>query len=105
MDRTLKHHNTELVGELVNTFQPHALYHFAKRERLDDNIVKFHQVDAWMSPIVADDSHVSAWSLTAEAVFFRNLVKGSPFLIDWLLTSSKDDKETFRKMVASFMVG
>jgi hypothetical protein len=103
MNRTLKVHNTELVGELVNTFQPEALYDFARRERLDDNIVKFHQVDAWLSPIVADDSHVSAWSLTAEAVFFRNLVRGSPFLIDWLLTSSKDDKEVFRKLVSSFM--
>ena len=39
----------------------------------------------------------------AWAIFFRNLVKGSPFLIDWLLTSSKDDKEVFRKMVSSFM--
>jgi hypothetical protein len=57
-----------------------------------------------MSPIVADDSHVSAWSLSAEAVFFRNLVRGSPFLIDWLLTSCKEDKEVFRKLVTSFMV-
>lgn len=103
MTRTLKVHNTELVGELVNTFQPEALYDFAKLERHDDNIVKFHQVDAWLSPIVSDDSHVSAWSLTAEAVFFRNLVQGSPFLIDWLLTSSKEDKLVFQKMVSSFM--
>jgi hypothetical protein len=45
----------------------------------------------------------TAWSLTAEAVFFRNLVKGSPFLIDWLLTSCSEDKQLFRKLVASFM--
>ena len=55
-------------------------------------------VDQWTAPHMANDSEYGAYSYSEKAIFFRQLVKSYPFVIDWLLTASEEDILKFREV-------
>jgi hypothetical protein len=99
--KQVKKLNIMLCGDMANVFRGNQLRFFIENTLSDKAIIRYHQVDQWMSAAVADDSEIGIYASNNLMDFFRPLIEALPFLVDWLTTSSEADRFHFRKVFES----
>eukprot|EP00899_Mesostigma_viride_P029583 jgi/Mesvir1/980/Mv17525-RA.2 len=90
-----------LTGELSRAIKPQLLRSWALSEKRDPLLVLYYQVDRWLTPYVADESITSTFARSDLAVFYRNLTKAFPFVVDWLATTTERERTMFRDIMES----
>jgi len=99
--KQVKKLNIMLCGDMAQVFSGHHLRFFIENTLSDKAIIRYHQVDQWMSAAVADDSEIGIYASNNLLEFFRPLLEAFPFLVDWLTTASDSDRFHFRKVFES----
>ena len=87
-----------LCGNLNEIFKGYHVLNFIETTMSDKSIIRYHQVDQWMSVAIADESEIGQFAANHLVDFFRPLLEAWPFTLDWLATASEADRYHFRKV-------
>jgi hypothetical protein len=90
-----------LCGNLNEIFKGYHVLNFIETTISDKSIIRYHQVDQWMSVAIADESEIGQFAANHLVDFFRPLLAAWPFTLDWLTTASEADRFHFRKVMES----
>eukprot|EP00854_Cymbomonas_tetramitiformis_P003885 gene3885-4846_t len=91
----------ELSGRLLDAFNGSRLRQFAESPNTDKSVIRFHQVDQWLTPVLADSSEVGKYAENPLVNFYRHLVLTFPFLLDWITTATEADRYAFTRVMDS----
>jgi len=95
-----KYHLT-LSGSLANSMHGTDLRKFVEFTESDRVLIRYHQVDQWMSASLEDSSEIGIFASNELVMFYRRLLEAIPFLMDWLTTASEADRTAFRRIADS----